>query len=159
MELLHSCAGWQFAIVIRSGEKRAALFNPRQDPIVRIPFFSPIRRTNPLSDPRLIFGILSSGARHRFRRFRQANPGLGCHSLISFSPPSLGTASGVIPASWTRRSFCFLRLHPKNFARFPRPKSKILSVPHRMQSLGPEAGAACSSRPSEGQKEGSLSEF
>jgi hypothetical protein len=57
MELLSSWAGWQFATVIRSGEKRAALFNLRQDPIVRIPFVSRMRRDNPLSDPQLIFGV------------------------------------------------------------------------------------------------------
>ena len=35
--------------------------------------------------------------------------------LYSFLPrPFLGTASGVIPAPCTLRSFCFLRNHPKN---------------------------------------------
>jgi hypothetical protein len=52
-----------------------------------------------------------------------------------FFLPILGTASGVIPALGTRRSFCFLRRHPKNlFASLT--KIQICHLNHRLAAAG-----------------------
>ena len=58
-------------------------------------------------------------------------------SLFLSSWPFLDTASGEIPAFCTRRSFCFLRNHPKNFARDARPKLKLFcDLKHQMSATG-----------------------
>ena len=113
---------WQFATLIRSGEKRAALFNPRQDPIVRIPFFF----ANTANQ-----SFVRSAADIRHSEFRCAA------SVSSLSPsqswPGMPFSDFLLPAfTWHGfgRNSCVLdtallllsAAPPKEFCSLPSPK-------------------------------------